>query len=105
MTHQIDVFSAQKCSCLSRCVRARIVGMKIDPSLAVGFPDRSELTRYSSGTIATCPVFPKKQAIICWKFFVREQLLLDLTHLETPIQSTAVYFWAHTGKSTIHHLS
>ena len=36
---------------------------------------------------------------------MREQFLLDLAHLETPIQSTAVYFWAHTRKSTIHHLS
>ena len=39
MTHQIDVVTAQKCSCLSRCVRARIVLGKSDPSLAVGFPD------------------------------------------------------------------
>ena len=59
-------------------MRARIVVMKSDPSLAVGFPDflednrqmvvqHSELTvlRCSSGTIAICPVFPKKQAIIC----------------------------------------
>ena len=36
---------------------------------------------------------------------MREQLLLDLAHLETPIQSTAVYFRAHTRKSMIHHLS
>ena len=55
--------------------------MKSDPSSAVGFPDfleenykqmilyYSELTvlRCSSGTIAICPVFPKKQAIICWE--------------------------------------
>ena len=33
MTNQIDVLSAQKCSCLSRCVGARIVVVK------VGFPD------------------------------------------------------------------
>ena len=39
MTHQIDVLCAQKCSCLSRCVRARIVVGKSDPSLAVYFPD------------------------------------------------------------------
>ena len=77
MTHQIDVLSAQKCSCLSRCVRARIVVVKSDPSSAVGFLNflednqvvvyHSELTvlRCSSGTIATCPVLPKKQAIIC----------------------------------------
>ena len=30
---------------------------------------------------------------------MREQLLLDLAHLGTPIQSTAVYFRAHTRKS------
>ena len=57
----------------------------------------------SSGAIATSPVFPKKQAIICLE--VLRELLLDLSHLETPIQSTAVYFRAHTRKSTIHHLS
>ena len=39
MTHQIDVSSAQKCSCLSRCLRARIVVVKSDPSSVVGFPD------------------------------------------------------------------
>ena len=39
MVHQTDVLRAQKCSCLSRCVRARIVVVKSDPSLAVGFPD------------------------------------------------------------------
>ena len=37
MTHQIDVLSAQKCSSLSRCVRARIVVVKSDLSSAVGF--------------------------------------------------------------------
>ena len=31
--------------------------------------------------------------------------LAHLAHLETPIQSTAVYFRAHMRKSTIHHLS
>ena len=34
-----------------------------------------------------------------------EQLLLDLAYLQTPIQLTAVYFRAHTRKSTIHHMS
>lgn len=72
--------------------------MKNDPSSAVGFPDFLEdnwqingcvplRIDCSSGTIATCPVFPKKQSIIC---FLREQLLLDISHLETPIQSTFV---------------
>ena len=79
MTHQIDVLSAQKCSCFSRCVRARIVVVKSDPSSAVGFPYflknnckqmivyYSEFTvlRCSNGMGATCPVFPKKQATIC----------------------------------------
>ena len=74
MTHQIDVLSAQKCSCLSQCVRAHIVVMKSEPSSAVDFPEfledkngkqivvyHSELTvlRCSSGMIATYPVFPK----------------------------------------------
>ena len=60
-------------------MRARIVVVKSDASSAVGFliswkiTDKqmvvyhSELTvlRCSSSTIVTCPVFPKKQAIIC----------------------------------------
>ena len=61
-------------------MRVRIVVVKSDLSSAVGFPDffednsskqmvvyHSELTalRCSSGTFATCPVFLKKQAIIC----------------------------------------
>ena len=33
---------------------------------------------------------------------MREQLLLDLAHLETLIQSTAVYFRAHMRKSRRH---
>ena len=47
----------------------------------------SELTvmRCSSGTIATCPVFPKKRRSFAWNCFVREQLLLDLAHLETKM--------------------
>ena len=47
----------------------------------------SELTvlRCSSGTIATCLVFPNKQSF-AGKCFVHEQLLLDLTDLEIPIQ-------------------
>ena len=61
--------------------------------------------RYSSGTIATSPVFQKNRRSFAWKCFVRGQLLLDLAHLETPTQSTAVYFRTHTRKSTIHHLS
>ena len=66
MTHQIDVLSAQKCSCLSRYVRARLVVVKSDPSSAAGFliswnstgkqmvVYHSQLTllRYSNGTNA-----------------------------------------------------
>ena len=48
--------------------------------------------------------FGRNRRSFAWKCFVREQLLLDLVHLETPIQSTAVYFRAHTCKSTNHHL-
>ena len=36
---QIDVLSAQKCSCMSRRVRARVVVIKSDPSSVVDFPD------------------------------------------------------------------
>ena len=60
-------------------MRARIVVVKSDPCSAVGFPDFFEdnwqvngclplkltVLRYSSGTIAACPVVSKKQAIIC----------------------------------------
>ena len=81
MTHRINILSVQKCSCLSRCVRARILVVKSDPFSAVGFPDFLEdkwqtngfvplrincsVLRCSSSTIATCSVFPQKQAIIC----------------------------------------
>ena len=46
----------------------------------------------------------KNRRSFAWKCSVREQLLLDLAHLETPIQSTANYFRGHKRKSTIHHL-
>ena len=70
MSHQIDVWSAQKCSCLSQCVRARIVVVKSNQFSAVGFPDflednwqtndcQNRKLCCSSVTIATCPVFPK----------------------------------------------
>ena len=49
--------------------------------------------------------FFKNRQSFAWKCFVCEQLLLDLAHHETSIQSTVVYFRAHTRKSTIHHLS
>ena len=47
----------------------------------------------------------KNMRSFAWKCFVRQQLLLDLPHLETPIQSTAIYFRAHTFKTTMHHPS
>ena len=49
--------------------------------------------------------FRKNRRSFAWKCFVHEQLLLDLAHLETLIQSTAVYLRTHMRKSTIHHLS
>ena len=63
----------------------------------------SEMTvlRRTNDKVATCPVFPKKQATIC---FVCEQLLLELAHFERPIQSTGVYFRSHTRRSTIRHI-
>ena len=51
MTHQIDVLSAQKGSCLSRCVRARIVVVKSDLSSAVGFPDFLEDNWQTNGCV------------------------------------------------------
>ena len=96
MTHQIDVLSAQKCSYWSRCVRARIVVVKSDLNSAVGFPNflednwlvyHSELTVQGCSTdaIATCPVFPKKQAScasnFCW-------IWLFLKHLYSRLRFT-----------------
>ena len=51
MTHKIDVLTAQKCSCLSQCVRARIVVAKSDPSSAVGFPDFLENNWQTNGCV------------------------------------------------------
>lgn len=78
MTHQIDVLSAQKCSCLNRCVRARIVVVKNDPTSADGFPDSLEDSWQTKCTIQNqlfsvvlvlrlrhVHFFRKKQAIIC----------------------------------------
>ena len=95
MTHEIDVLSAQKCSCLSRCVRARIVVVKSDPSSAVGFPDFLEDNWQTNGSVplrtgcsalfywydATCPVFSEKTgdhllgsaacaSNFCWIFLI-----------------------------------
>ena len=67
----------------------------------------SELTVLcsSSATIATYSVFPKNRRSFAWQCLVGEQLLLDLAHIETPLQSSALYFRAHKRKSTIYHLS
>ena len=51
MTHQIDVLSAQKCSCLSRCGRARIVVVKSDLASAVDFPDFLEDNWQTNGCV------------------------------------------------------
>ena len=56
--------------------------------------------RCSSGTIVTCSVFPKTQAIICLEVLcARATFVVYLAHLETPIQSTAAYFRAHMRNS------
>ena len=51
MTHQIDVLSAQKCSCMSGFVRARIFVVKSDPSSAVGFPNFLEDNWQTNGSV------------------------------------------------------
>ena len=68
MTLQILVLSAQKCSFLSRCVRDSIlvvISCKTTGKQMVVYHSELTVLRCSSGTIATCPVVPKKQAIIC----------------------------------------
>ena len=91
-----------------------------DPSSAVGFPDFLKDSWQTNGCVplridcsalfwwCDCDMSSfseKNRRSFAWKCFVHDQLLLDLAHLETPIQSTAIYFRAHTRKSTIHHLS
>ena len=51
MTHQIDVLNAQKFICLSRCVRARIVVVKSDPSSAVDLTDFLEDNWQTNGCV------------------------------------------------------
>ena len=58
---------------------------------------------HSELTVVRCSSGTNKRSF-AWKCFVRDQLWLDLAHLETPIESTAVYFRAHTSKFTTHHL-
>ena len=54
----------------------------------------SELTvlRCSSGTVATWPVLPKKQAIICVEAIFPQKLSLDLARLRRPTRWTVVSF-------------
>ena len=73
----IDALSAQKCSCLSRCVRARIVVVirlrrliflitwKTTGKQIVVYHSELTILRCFSGTIVTCTIFLKKQVIIC----------------------------------------
>jgi len=42
MTHQFDLLACEISGCLSRCVKARIVVVENDPSLAAFFPYSSE---------------------------------------------------------------
>ena len=68
----------------------------------------SELTilHCSSGTITTCPVFPKKQAMNCLEVLPEPATFAGFgSSGVSPIQSTGVYFQAHMRKFTIHHLS
>lgn len=89
MTYQIDFLCSWNYSCLSRCLRARIVVVKSDASSPVGSPNFLKVN--------------DKQII--GSFLVSEQLFSDLVHHEIPIQSTVVYFRAHTHTSTMYHMS
>ena len=51
MSYQFDVLTAQKFTCLTRCVRARIVMMENDSSLAVGFTNFSDDFRQTNGRV------------------------------------------------------
>ena len=101
-------------------LKARIVVVKSDPCSAVGLPDILAVNWQTNGCVPLridCSVLfwwydcdkssfrEKIRRSFAWNCFVLEKLLLDLTHLETPIQSIYVYFRAHTRKSTIHHMS
>ena len=44
-------FECSKCSCLSRCVRARIVVVKSGQFSAVGFPDFLEVNWQTNGCV------------------------------------------------------
>ena len=116
MTHQIDVLCAQKFSCLSRCVRARIVVVRVFSGWFSWFLGIQPANKWLCITqnwlfcvvlvvlLRHVQFFRKNRRSFAWKCFVHEQILLDLAHLETPIKSTAAYFRPHTRKSTIQHL-
>ena len=111
MTHQIDVLSAKKCSCLSRCgelalswwrvIRLRLLGKQL-----------ANKRLCTTQNWLFCVVLVLRLRHV--KFFLKKtgdhllesascagNFCLDLAHLETPIQSTADYFRAHRRKSTI----
>ena len=46
--------------------------------------------------------FQKNRRSFAWKCFVRKQHLLDLAHLETSIQPTAVYIRVNSRLTTCH---
>ena len=66
----------------------------------------SEVTvlRYSSRTVATWPVLPKKQATICFAVPLPQQVSLDLACLRRPTWWTIILFRPHMPKSMIYHL-
>ena len=86
--------SSNRCLSAKKC--SRFIVVKSDPSSAVGLLFCVFLVVW----LRHVQIF-QKNGTIC----LRVQLLLDLAHLETPIQSTAVYFRAHTRKSIINNLS
>ena len=90
-----------------RMIRRRLfvflISLKISGKQMVVYHSKLSALHCTNYTVATWPVFPKKQATICFEVFPA-RLLLDLVHLETPIQSTVVYFLAHTHRYMILHL-
>ena len=111
---------AQKCSCLSRCVRAHIVVVKSDPSSAVGFPDFLEGNWQTNGCVLLridCSVLfvwygcnmssfsEKSGAHLLGSASCASNFSWIWLIWKHPYSWTAVYFRPHTRKSTIHHLS
>ena len=118
MTHHIDVLSAQKCSCSAdvwelalswwRVIRLRrlvfLISWKTAGKQMVVYHSGLTVLHCSSGTIATCPIFLKKQAIIYLEALCARATFVGFGS-SWNIQSITVYFRAHTRKSTIHQLS